>query len=365
MTNQLKRAVGSPHIHDGASSSSIMWSVVVALLPAALWGVWIFGMPAFLVLLVSVLSSVGAEYLLGLASRKNTIPDGSACVTGLLIGMNMPSSIPLYVPVLASLFAIVLVKWVFGGLGANWMNPALGGRVFAFFSFTAAMSTFPVPRVLQAVDTVATATPLALVKTSLAGGSGGQTIASLMQTNGYGATSFAHSVSSITGGRISPFAVDAFFGNMGGSIGEISAFLLILGGIFLMWKKIISWHIPVSYGVSFALLAWSLGGLRMGTGLFSGDILLPLLSGGLVLGAIFMATDMVTSPLTNTGRLIFGCGCGVLTFILRYYGSLPEATSLAILFMNMMTPLIDRHVRPRVYGTGRPASIVTGKEVQS
>lgn len=441
MTFDALKKKNSPHIHADSSSSAIMWSVVIALLPASAWGVWIFGLPALWVLLVSVLAAVGTEYVLGLIAGERTVLDGSACVTGLLIGMNMPSSVPLYVPVIASIFAIAVVKWLFGGLGANWMNPALGGRAFVFFSFTSAMSSFPVPRVLAqaqgtaaavqavstsavasagtsavpavasasiaasastvaapavtsasvvatastvasastvaaastlasagtaaTVDVVATATPLALVKTAIASGAdAGQGLAGLMASQGYPATQSAQGISDFFGGHISPYAVDAFFGNMGGSIGEISVLLLLAGGIFLLVKKIISWHIPVAYLGSFALLAWCFGGLRSGLPLFHGDVLLPLLTGGLVLGALFMATDMVSTPVTNPGRLVFGIGCGLLTFLLRYYGPLPEATSLAILLMNILTPTIDKYIRPRLYGTGRPARI-QHKEVKA
>ncbi len=341
----MKRVRTSPHIHGPLRTDRAMLFVIIALLPSALWGVWAFGPRALLVLLVSVAASLLTEYLLGLVSKEFTLRDCSAAVTGLLVGMNMPPAVPLYIPVIASAFAIAVVKWTFGGLGCNWMNPALAGRVFVFFSFTSQMSAFTLPRWMQP-DAVSSATPLSAMKTAVTGGASGDSMSLLSGT--LPVTDIAEKVSSALG--ISPYAVDAFLGNVGGCIGEVSALLLLAGGIFLICTKIITWRIPVFYLGSFAVLAWIFGGIPYGRGAFNGEILLPLFSGGLMLGAFFMATDWVTTPTTPKGEIIFALGCGFFTFLIRYFGSLPEGVSLAIILMNIVSPTIDRFVRVRPFG---------------
>lgn len=347
----------SPHIHAKASTAPIMWAVSAALAPAAIWGVYVFGLRALLVLLVSIASAVLVEFLLGRIDKANTIADGSAFLTGLLVGMNMPPAIPVFIPILASAFAIFVVKWSFGGLGANWMNPALGGRVFVFFSFTSAMSAFTMPRTLASSvpDAIASATPLSLVKTTIgAGVANGLDAMQVLASQGYPATEFAQKVSDLLGGHVSAYTVDAFIGNIPGCIGEVSALLLLVGAVFLLCVKIITWHIPVSYIGSFAVFVWIFGGLRTGLGFFQGDFGNAIFSGGLILGACFMATDMVTSPTTHKGQIIFGVGCGFFTFLFRYFGSLPEAVSLAILLMNIVNPTIERYVLPKRFGAVKP-----------
>lgn len=341
----MKTVRTSPHIHGPLRTDRAMLFVIAALLPSALWGVWAFGLRALAVLVVSVASSLLAEYLLGLVSREFTLKDYSAAVTGLLIGMNMPPMIPLYIPVIASVFAIAVVKWTFGGLGCNWMNPALAGRVFVFFSFTSQMSAFSLPR-WMAVDGISSATPLSAMKTAVTGGAAGRSAELLSGT--IPSTDLALSVASKLG--ISPYAVDAFLGNIGGCIGEVSAILLLIGGIFLICTKIITWRIPVVYIGSFAILSWLFGGIPYGMGAFNGEILVPVFSGGLMLGAFFMATDWVTTPTTPKGEIIFALGCGFFTFLIRYFGSLPEGVSLAIIMMNIITPTIDRFVRVKPFG---------------
>ena len=347
----------SPHVHSPLSTDNAMLWVVGALLPAALWGVFAFGFSALFVLVISILSAVLAEFLLGKVSKECTLRDYSAVVTGLLVGMNMPPHIPFYIPVIASFFAIAVVKWTFGGLGANWMNPALAGRVFVFFSFTSQMSSFSLPRYMAA-DAVSSATPLGSIKTLITAGTYADN-AGLLAKAGLPVTGFASSVSSATG--INAYTVDAFFGNVAGCIGEVSAFLLLVGGLVLIAKKIITWHIPVAYLGSFAVLSWIFGGIPRGFGLFSGEVLLPLFSGGLFLGAFFMATDWVTTPTTVRGQVIFALGCGVFTFLIRYFGSLPEGVSLAILLMNIVTPTIDRFVRPKKFGYVKETGKKEGK----
>ncbi|MGD1822626.1 MAG: RnfABCDGE type electron transport complex subunit D [Pleomorphochaeta sp.] len=347
------KVTSSPHFHSKNSTKSIMWSVSLALAPAALWGVYVFGLRALLVLLVSIVSSCLFEYLLGLSDKgknikESSLVDGSAFLTGLLLGMNLSPTVPLFIIILANAFAIVVVKWTFGGLGANWMNPALAGRVFVFFSFTSAMSNYTVPKTLTMVDSVGSATPLSFVKTSLSAGVTNLNPSEILSNASYPTTNFANNIANSTG--LSPYAVDAFFGNIGGCIGEISAFLLILGGIYLLAKKIISYHIPVYYILSFSLLTWVFGGVRDNLGLFNGEVISQIFSGGLMLGAIFMATDMVTSPITKKGKIIYAIGCGFFTFLIRYFGSLPEAVSLAIILMNIVTPTIDRYIIPKKFG---------------
>lgn len=353
----------SPHVHGSNDTIKSMYYVILALLPACIWGVYAFGLRALLVLVISIVSAVLTEYLLGLISKENTIMDGTAFLTGLLIGMNMPAMVPLFIPVIASIFAIAVVKWTFGGLGQNWMNPALAGRVFVFFSFTSGVSAFSSPKrilgsvvnvvssattssaskVVEAVDVLSSATPLTQIKTA-GFGKAGDVLNSLSTP----ISSFAETISNSTG--IDPYTIDAFFGNVAGCIGEVSAILLLAGGIFLIIKKIITWHIPVIYLASFALLSWVFGGIPAGNGMFSGDILLPLFSGGLMLGAFFMATDWVTTPNTKKGEVVFALGCGLFTFIIRYFGSLPEGVSLAIIFMNILTPTINKYCTVKKFG---------------
>lgn len=329
-----------------------MLFVLIALLPSAIWGVYAFGLRALLVLVVSMAAAVLVEFLLGRIDHKNTTGDLSALVTGLLVGMNMPPQIPIYIPVIASAFAIFVVKWTFGGLGCNWMNPALAGRVFVFFSFSSQMSAFSAPRALAA-DTLASATPLSAVKTAISSGMGGLDYEGVLSQLGYTTTGIAQSIGEAL--HISPYTVDAFLGNIGGCIGEVSALLLLAGGIFLIATRVITWHIPVVYLASFSLLSWVFGGLRASTGLFSGEVLMPLFTGGLMLGAFFMATDWVTTPTTVKGQVIFALGCGFFTFLIRYFGSLAEGVSLAIILMNILTPTIERYVKPKKFGYVKPA----------
>ena len=347
----MKKLTVSPHIHSGMDIRKSMLFVIIALLPSCLWGIYAFGFRALVVLLVSIAAAELTEFLLGRIDKKNTLPDLSALVTGLLIGMNMSPSIPLFIPVIAAFFAIFVVKWTFGGLGCNWMNPALAGRVFVFFSFSSQMSNFVAPRALAA-DALASATPLSAVKTLVSSASFYRTFEGNLSGNDHMTTEFARTVGNAL--NISPYTVDTFIGNVGGCIGEVSALALLIGGIFLIATKVITWHIPVSYIASFAVLSWIFGGLRNCYPLFNGEILMPIFSGGLMLGAFFMATDWVTTPTTHKGELIFGIGCGFFTFLIRYFGSLPEGVSLAIIIMNILTPTIDRYVRPKKFGYVKP-----------
>lgn len=305
MTEQLQLSV-SPHIHSGRSTARIMLDVIIALLPAAVAGVIIFGLRALLVLVTCVLSTVLSELVFNLLLKKPlTITDGSAAVTGLLLGLNLPANIPLWQAVIGSVFAIVVVKCLFGGLGKNLVNPAITARVFMIVSFgSVAMPAFP-----TVVDTVAGATPLA----ELAAGK-------------------------------TPSLLDLFLGLHGGAIGEVSAVALLVGGAYLLFRRVISWHLPVTYiGCAF-LFSFLFGGF---------DLLASLawvLSGGLLLGAIFMATDYVTSPVTPLGKVVFGIGAALITVVIRFWGSYPEGVSFAILLMNILTPYIDTLTTRRQFG---------------
>ncbi len=323
----------SPQFHHPQSTASIMWTVSACLLPAGVWGIYIFGLRSLLVLAAAIIAAVGTEALLNKIKGENTIADGSAFLTGLLIGFNMPPAVPVYVVVVASVFAIAVVKWTFGGLGGNWMNPALAGRVFVFFSWTGSMTTWTLPRVAGA-DAVTGPSPLGSIKVGLSS-----------------ITEGIHGPLDLLAAEGVPVSyMDLFLGRVPGCIGEVSALLLIVGGLYLLIRKIANWEIVAAYLGSFALLVWIFGGFRYGQGLFSGDVLFHLFSGGLMLGALFMATDMVTSPLTSKGMLIYGVGCGFMTYLLRFFGSVPEGVSLAIIFMNIFVPLINRAFQPEKFG---------------
>lgn len=300
----------SPHLHKGESVSRIMWMVAVSLLPAGIAGVIIFGLNALWVSILAVITALATEGILQILSKRRvSILDGSAFVTGLLLAYNLPPNVPIWLPVIGSFFAIAIGKQVFGGLGQNIFNPALVGRVFLMASWPKYMTTFAKP-----FDAVTSATPLALLKE-----------VKVLENISY---------------------LDLFLGRRGGCIGEVCILALLLGAAFLLIRGYISWHIPVTYITSTAILTYMFGR----GGLFSGDWLFHILSGGLILGAFFMATDYVTSPLTRKGQIVFGIGCGLLTAIIRLWGGYPEGASYAILMMNAAVPLIDRYTRTRVYG---------------
>jgi len=324
----------SPQIHAPGSTRKVMIAVLAALTPAGIWSIYLFGWYAAVVIAASVAASVITEGLLNLAfKRENTLGDMSAVVTGVLIGFNMPPEIPLFIPVVASIFAIAVVKWSFGGLGANWMNPALAGRVFVFFSWGSDMTSWTLPGI-GGVDAVSGPTPLGTIKVAMSSLSPGiDGPMRLLESAGIPTTH-----------------MDMFIGRMAGSLGEMSALLLLIGALVLIVRKVIDWEIPAAYIGSFALFIWVFDGLQYGGGFFSGDVLFHLFAGGLMLGALFMATDMVTSPLTRKGRVVFGLGCGLMTFVIRHYGNMPEGVSLAIIFMNILVPLINRFTGPKRYG---------------
>jgi len=312
MKNKLI-VTNSPHLHTEESASRIMWLVVLSLLPAGLAGVFIFGVRAAWIILISVLAAVATEALIQrLTKRQLALYDGSAFLTGLLLAYNLPSQVPYWIPVVGSVFSIAIAKQIFGGLGQNIFNPALAGRAFLMASWPKYMTAFTRP---FSYDAVTSATPLALLK---------------------------------EGKLIEHFSYwDLLLGKRGGCIGEVCILALVLGALFLLIRGYISWHIPITYIFTTGLMMYVFGA----KGLFEGDWFFHILSGGLVLGAFFMATDYVTSPLTRKGQVIFGFGCGLLTAIIRLWGGYPEGASYAILMMNAATPIIDRYTANRIYGT--------------
>lgn len=304
----------SPHVHSGDSIQKNMLYVVIALLPAYLVALYYFGVGALAVSVIAIASCIGFEAFIQrfVLKTKVSISDGSAALTGLLLAMNLPSNLPWWMVIIGSMAAIGLGKMCYGGLGNNLFNPALVGRVFLLISFPAAMTVWPVPEPFSMayMDAQTAATPLSLMKFD----------------------------------QMLPPIISTIIGNEGGSMGEVSAIALLLGGLFLMWKKVITWHIPVSILATVAVFT---GIMHLVDPIAYENPLWHLCSGGLLLGAIFMATDYVTSPMTTRGQLIYGVGIGLITVIIRLWGSYPEGVSFAILLMNATTPLIDKYISPK------------------
>lgn len=320
----------TPHLQSSVDTRRIMLDVVIALLPAALAAVLFFGFNALVVMAASVAACVFFEYAACRFWFKsgNTTRDFSAVITGLLLAFNLPSSMPVGMIVLGAFMAIVVAKLCYGGLGKNIFNPALIGRVFLFISFPVQMTQWPKPAFLKFFDTdvQTAATTLGIIKHMDA------------------ATS-----ATVAGGKL-PSYYDMFVGNVGGCIGEISALALLLGLAYLLWRRVITWHIPFYYAGTVFVIT---GVLWLATGDIRYDPLTHLLSGGLLLGAVFMATDYTTSPMTLKGQVLYAVLCGMLTVVIRLYSAYPEGVSFAILIMNAFVPLIDKYVHGRVFGQGR------------
>ncbi len=315
----------SPHVTGEESVSRIMWTVNLALLPAFIVSVYYFGPRALFVTGLCILTSVLSEYIFQKGLKKRiTINDGSAFLTGLLLGMNLPPGVPFYIPVVGSFVAIVITKLLFGGLGYNIFNPALIGRAFLLVSWPRAMTIWSEPTALfVGLDAKTSATPLGILKEEGMG--------KLMEVFGDKGDLYTQ----------------LLIGNRAGSIGETSALFLLLGAGFLFYKRYITWHIPFSFLATVGVLAWLFGGEN---GFFTGDPVLHLLGGGLMLGAFFMATDYVTCPSVRKGQIIFGIGCGAITMLIRLKGGYPEGVMFAILLMNCFAPLIDRSVKTKRFG---------------
>jgi len=291
-----------------------MIDVVIALAPASLIGIYFFGIRALAVILVTVASCLVSEYLVRLIlKRENTISDFSAVVTGLLLALNLPPTIPLWIAAVGGAVAIIIVKQLFGGIGQNFMNPALGARVILLVSWAGYMTGWVAP----GPDAVSSATPLGILKEGTE-----------------------------AAGAVLPGYMELFAGNVAGCIGETSVLALLIGAFYLLYRRVISLEIPLTFIGTVALFTWIFGG----NGLFTGDFVYHILSGGLVLGAFFMATDYSTSPITSRGRLIMGAGCGLLTAVIRLYANYPEGVSFAIILMNVVVPLIDRYTVPKSFG---------------
>ncbi len=314
-----------PHMRAEESTAKIMWTVSGALLPAALMSVYYFGVPAAMVILVCIvtalLSEAGSQWIL---KKPLTLSDGSAFLTGLLLAMNLPSNVPLYIPFVGAFVAIFITKHLFGGLGSNIFNPALIGRAFVLISFPKLMTTYAAPVAnFMGVDAKTTATPLVLLKE--------EGMARLLE--------IFHTKADLYR--------DLFLGNRAGSLGETSVIALLLGAGFLLLKRYITWHIPVSFIATVGLLSWIVGGKE---GLFTGDAVFHMMSGGLILGAFFMATDYVTGPSVRSAQVVFGIACGALTVLIRIKGGYPEGVMFAILLMNCFAPLLDRGMKSSVFG---------------
>ncbi|SFP82835.1 RnfABCDGE type electron transport complex subunit D [Caldicoprobacter faecalis] len=314
----------SPHVYSEDTTARIMRDVVLALLPAAAVAVYFFGGRAALIMAISVLSAVVTEAVVQKLMKKPvTINDWSAAVTGLMLAFNLPPTVPLWLPAVGSAIAIALVKQAFGGLGHNFMNPALAARAILLAAWPVYMTTWADPirgaMSAAAADAVSSATPLAILK-----GMEG------------------------TEAQLPPLWA-IILGNTRGCLGETSDVALLLGAVYLLWRRVINWRIPFSFIGTVGLLTWILGP----QGLFTGNAIYHIFSGGLILGAFYMATDYSSSPVTPKGQIIMGIGCGIITSIIRLYGGYPEGVTYSILLMNVATPLIDRFTMPRIYGEVR------------
>ena len=304
--SKLLNVSSSPHVRTQTTTKGIMYDVAIAMIPAAAYGVYQFGIKALLIILVTVAACMLSEFVYqSLMGLPVTISDGSALVTGLILALNMPPEIPLWIPFLGGVFAIIVVKQVFGGLGQNFMNPALAARCFLLISFTGRMSTF-------VLDGASGATPLAMMR---------------------------------AGQQVDTAAM--FIGKIPGTIGEVSTLALLIGAAYLLIKKVISIRIPGTYILTFAIFMFLFGGMD------GGYVLAQVCGGGLIFGAFFMATDYVTSPITVKGQIVFGILLGILTGVVRLWGGSAEGVSYAIIFCNILVPLIEKVTMPVAFGFGK------------
>lgn len=318
MDNQYL-VTSSPHFRSDYKIERMMLDVIIALLPALIAGTVFFGFRALMLTAISMVTAVLTEYVIEkLLHREITIDDYSAAVTGMLVAFNLPPTVSWWIPVVGSFFAISIVKMCFGGLGNNFVNPALAARVFLLASWPVQMTTWKIPEAVSAAtaaDAMTTATPLAVLKTG--------TITHL------------------------PSLWSMFIGNIGGTIGETSTLALLIGAAYLVYRGVINLKTPLSFIATVGIMTWIFGP----DGMFTGPFLYHILGGGLILGAFYMATDYATSPVTPLGQIIMGIGCGIFTSVIRLWGGYPEGVSYAILLMNMVSPLIDRYTMPKVFGT--------------
>ncbi len=307
---ELANVSSNPHVRDEKTTASIMFDVILALMPATVFGVYHFGYRAALLIVITIAACVLTEFLFEKGTKRQiTIDDGSAVLTGLLLALNLPYTLPFWMAVLGGMFAILIVKQLFGGLGQNFMNPALGARCFLLISFGGPMTSF-------ALDGVTGATPLAILK-------------------------YPHE-----NPGISVNLMDMFVGNIRGTIGETSVIALFIGAAYLLIKKIIDIRIPAAYIISFVVFMFAFSGKGMDMTYLAQQVC----GGGLILGAFFMATDYVTSPITPKGRVVFGVCLGLLTCLIRLYGDYPEGVSFSIIFCNLLVPVIERFTVPKAFG---------------
>ena len=336
MTDERIIISASPHVHSDSTSRKMMYDVLIALIPAFLVSLYVFGLPALVLTSVAITSCILFEYVIQkyLLKTEVTVSDGSALITGILLAFNLPSSLPIWMIIIGSLVAIGIAKLSFGGLGNNIFNPALVGRVFLLISFPAQMTSWPTPfeNTTKLVDAITGETTLGIIKEGLMYGETMTTLADKL-----------------------PDASELFLGFTSGSAGEMSGLALILGGIYLLARKVITWHIPVTILVAMFAL----------TGIFwlvdpelYANPTIHILSGGAILGAFYMATDLVTSPMTKKGMIIFALGIAIITVVIRLFGSYPEGISFAILIMNAFVPLIDKYFKPRRFGSKIKAKII-------
>ncbi len=326
--SKLLNVSPSPHVAGSYSVQKIMYGVVFALMPTLAASVYFFGFGAIIVTLVSVISCVLFEFLIQKYILKSEVKiyDGSAVLTGLILAFNLPSNLPVWIIILGAFFAIAVGKMSFGGLGQNVFNPAIAGRVFLLISFPVQMTSWPKPMgfATKYVDAITGATPLGKMKEGIMNS---QSVSDIMMQL--------------------PSQIDNFLGYMGGSMGEVSAIALLLGFAYMLLRKIITWHIPVTI---FATVFVFQGVLNIVDSATYAPPVFHLLTGGLMLGAIFMATDMVTSPMTHKGMVIYSIGIGVITVLIRNFGAYPEGISFAILIMNAIVPIINKYAKPKRFG---------------
>lgn len=324
----LLNVSGSPHLHGDLTIKKIMWGVVYAMIPALLVSIYFFGLGAIKVVITSVIACLFFEWIITkyLLKQEPQLSDGSAVITGILLAFNVPSNLPIWIIIVGALVAIGIGKMSFGGLGKNPFNPALVGRVFLLISFPVQLTSWPVPKpIIESIgiDAITGPTPLGIVKEGL---KAGQSMESVMSQV--------------------PDYVQLLIGHNGGSLGEVSALALLIGGLYMLYRKIITWHIPFSYMASvliFSGILWLINPELYVNPLFH------LVTGGMMLGIFFMATDMVSSPMTPAGQILFGVGVGVLTIIIRVWAAYPEGVSFAILIMNAATPLLNM-IKPKRFG---------------
>ncbi|MBU8892780.1 MAG: RnfABCDGE type electron transport complex subunit D [Bacteroidales bacterium] len=326
--NKLITISPSPHVYEDTTVKRLMFDVVIAMLPVLAFSIYFFGMGAIIVTLTAVVSCLAFEWLIQkyMLKKEPSITDGSALVTGILLAFNVPTNLPLWIIIVGSLVAIGVGKMSFGGLGNNPFNPALVGRVFLLISFPVQMTSWPVPTGFSNsyTDAVTGATPLNVMKEGIGMG---ESVSAIMD-------------------KI-PSHMEMFYGHMGGSMGEIAAVALLLGFAYLLFRKVITWHIPISIIGTIAVFT---GILWLVNPESNADPLFHLLTGGVLLGAIFMATDYVTSPMSLKGMWIYGIGIGLITVLIRVFGAYPEGVSFAILIMNAFVPLINAYIKPKRFG---------------